>query len=96
MSDKAKKIDTELLEQMKAMEAAKREESLKGSDVTIITGSNDEKVDFDTWWMDINRRVKMKPWMKEIVQADFKGRGLGRRESMKKFDESLRLFGIKF
>lgn len=96
MSDKAKKIDVELLKQMKAMEVAKREEALKDSDVNIITGSSDDSVDFDTWWMDVNRRVKMKPWMKEIVQADFKGRGLSKRESLEKFDESLRLFGIKF
>lgn len=96
MSDKAKKIDIELLKQMRAMEVIKREEALKDTDVTIITGSNDEKIDFDTWWMDINRRVKMKSWMKEVVQADFKGRGLGKHESIEKFDESLRLFGIKF
>lgn len=96
MTDKAKKIDVELLSKMKAMEVAKREEALKESDVTIITGSDDEKIDFDTWWMDINRRVKMKSWLKEVVQADFKGRGLEKRESLEKFDESLRLFGIKF
>ena len=96
MSGKAKKIDKELLKQMKAMEETKREEVLKSNDVKILTGSDDGTIDFDTWWMDINRRVKMKAWMKEIVRADFKGRGLSKSESLEKFDESLKLFGVKF
>lgn len=89
-------MNLDMLAKMKKMEAAKREKAMKSSSVTIINGSKDSGIDFDTWWMDINRRVKMKPWMKEVVKADFKGRGLTLKETMEKYDDALRLFGIKF
>jgi len=90
-------IDLELHNKMKTMETAKREESLKDAKVTIITqGSDDNTIDFDTWWMDINRRVTLKPWIKEIIKADFNSRGLDKEEPIERYDETLRLFGFKF
>jgi len=82
---------------IKAAEAAEREKALKEAKVTIITAGDDSDLkEFDVWWMDINRRVTMKPWMKEIVKADFKGRGLSNKETMERFDDALRVFGLKF
>lgn len=92
-----KKLDIEQLKAIKAMEVKKREVILKREEVTIIAQEKeDDKMEFDIWWMDISRRVKLKSWMKEIVKVDFKGRGLNIKETKKRFDDSLRLFGVKF
>jgi hypothetical protein len=90
--------DAELRAKIKQMEIEKRRKMLaenKGK-VVIDTGREDNLIDFDSWWVDINRRVTIKPWMKEIVKADFKARGLQKSETLGKFDDTLRLFGIKF
>jgi hypothetical protein len=92
-----KKIDLEQLRAIKAMEVAKREVILKREEINIITAEKEsEKIEFAIWWMDVSRRVKLKAWMKEIVKADFKGRGLSDKETIKCFDDNLRLFGVKF
>ena len=89
--------ELDLHRQIKAAEAVEREKALKEAKVTIITAGDDSDLkEFDVWWMDINRRVTMKPWMKEIVKADFKGRGLSNKETMERFDDALRVFGLKF
>ncbi len=83
---------------IKAAEAAERERLLKEAEaeVTLITAESDSKMEYDVWWMDINRRVPLKAWMKEVIRADFKGRGLSGKEDPEKYDEALRLFGVKF
>lgn len=54
----------------------------------------EEKLDFDAWH--VMRAAKIpKAHHKEIIQADFKGRGLGQHESMKAFDAALAKYGIK-
>lgn len=88
--------ELELHAKIKAAEALERKKILKKAKVTIITQDTDNVIDFDTWWMDINRRVALKQWMKEIIKADFKGRGLKTKESIEYFDEALRVFGVKF
>ena len=82
---------------IKAAEAIEREKALKKAKVTIITEGDDSDLrEFDVWWMDINRRVTLKSWMKEIVKADFKGRGLSNKETIEIYDDALRVFGVKF
>jgi len=89
--------ELELHQKIKAAETAEREKTLKKAKITIITEDKDSDLrEFDIWWMDINRRVDMKPWMKEIVKADFKGRGLSDKETIERFDDALRTFGLKF
>lgn len=52
------------------------------------------KVDFDAWFA--MRGSKIPPQHhKEIVKADFKGRGLSQHESLEDFDAALRKYGIK-
>ena len=100
--DAAGQMTTDVTEQMrayqeiKAAEAAAREKLLREAEVTIVTAEPDKTMEFDVWWMDINRRVTLKAWMKEVIKADFKGRGLTGKEDPQKYDEALRLFGVKF
>ena len=82
---------------IKAAEALEREKILKDAEVVIITeDSESDTVEFDVWWMDVNRRVTLKQWMKEIVKVDFKSRGLNNKEKLERFDDALRVFGVKF
>ena len=92
-----KKSDSNLRSQIKVMEAAKRAEILSSKPIHFVKPEGKEgKVSYDEWWMIANKKVKqMKPWMKEIVLADFKGRGLTISETMDKYDQALGLFGYK-
>lgn len=56
--------------------------------------SEAELVDFDGWWA--TRRSKIpEHHRKEIIRADFKGRGLSDSETMEDFDAALKLYGLK-
>lgn len=51
-------------------------------------------IDFDGWWA--ARAAKIPPQHhKEIIKADFRGRGLSMMETMEDFDEALKEYGIK-
>lgn len=53
-----------------------------------------EKLDFDAWY--VMREAKIpKAHHKEIIKADFKGRGLGQQESVNDFDAALKKYGVK-
>ena len=53
-----------------------------------------QKVDFDAWFS--MRGPKIPPQHhKEILKADFKGRGLGQCESLEDFDTALKKYGVK-
>ena len=53
-----------------------------------------QKVDFDVWY---SRRVSIIPPVhyKEIIQTDFKARGLSTKETMESYDAALAKYGIK-
>ena len=53
-----------------------------------------ELYEFDVWHV---MRTKLIPsqHMKEIIKADFKGRGLQERETLATFDQALANYGIK-
>ena len=89
--------DKLLREKMKEMERAKRDKLLAENKVRIQRAEpqEDGKIDFDSWWSPTAKRLSIKPWMKEIIKADFKGRGLSNREAPEKYEEGLSLFGIK-
>lgn len=92
----AKKTDTDLdLEkQIKQMEDASRAEAM--TKVVVVPSTDPapvEKMSFDQWWMVINRKIKMRTHLKEILHADFKARGLSKLETEQKYDDALRLFG---
>ena len=54
----------------------------------------EEKVDFDAWHVLRSKKIP-RAHHKEIIKADFKGRGLGQRESLKDFDDALAKYGVK-
>jgi hypothetical protein len=55
--------------------------------------STPEIVSFDAWWMVASKRLNLKGWLKEIIWADFKGRGLSEKETIQRYEEGLKLFG---
>lgn len=69
-------------------------EPIKEDVVTEVIVEAAPKVDFDVWFAMRGPRIPGHHH-KEIIKADFKGRGLGQSESMEVFDEALRKYGIK-
>lgn len=89
-----KKDNIELKKQIKEMEDRARQEAQASSEVTIIQPDGDERISFDQWWMLIQGQAKMRPHMKEILLVDFMARGLTKKETKQKYDDTLRIFGI--
>ena len=83
---------------IKAVKRKKREEAINSlpeyAKVKPVIEA-DKKISFDQWWMIVNKRVSLPYWQKEVILADFKGRGLSKLESEKSFDDALKMFGIK-
>lgn len=93
MSDNLSSKD--LNAQIKEMEEKKRLAKLANNKVTFIQPDGDNDiVSFDQWWMIASKKRTFRPYMKEVIFADFKGRGLKARETIARFDEALRKFGI--
>ena len=44
----------------------------------------------------INKKVSLRPHMKEVLFADFKARGAGKMELEERYDELMRIFGYKW
>ena len=53
-----------------------------------------ELMDFDIWHIMRSGRIPA-IHMKEVIKADFKGRGLSNKETMECFDQALSDYGIK-
>jgi hypothetical protein len=88
--------DNNLKKQIKEMEAQKRAEILSNSNVSFIDpNGNKDTVSYDQWWMVANKKLKLSYHIKEIILADFKGRGYKTDETMERFNEALSLFGYK-
>ena len=73
--------------QIKEMEAKKREEAAPVIEPEV-------ELTFDSWF---HQRKPMIPKMhvKEVIQAEFKARGLGEKATMAAFDAALALYGVK-
>ena len=54
----------------------------------------EQKVDFDAWFVMREHKIP-KHHHKEIIKADFRGRGLEQCESLEAFDAALTKYGIK-
>jgi hypothetical protein len=78
---------SDLKKQIKAMEVAQRELQ----PVAIVV---DEVVSFDHWWVVLNRRMVLRPHLKEIIWADFNARGIKKVDLTAKYEEGLKLFGL--
>ncbi len=53
-----------------------------------------QKLDFDAWWALRGKKIP-KHHHKEIIKADFAGRGLDDKESIEDFDRALEMYGVK-
>ena len=79
--------DKNLKRKIKEMEDAKREQNSQPA-------SPNERQSFDHWWIMLNKRMSLRPHLKEIIWADFNARGLKKEEPAVKYDEGLKLFGL--
>jgi hypothetical protein len=76
-----------LKEQIKAMENKKRNKA-----IPAVKAS--QKVSFDTWFH--LRKMKIpKHHLKEIIWSYFKSRGLSKEETLERYDEEVKRYGIK-
>lgn len=86
-----------LMKQIKEMEDKARQDAAAAAVPVKVQDAKDEspqKVDLDTWFF---LRSKQIPGhhMKEIIAADFKGRGLSTFETIEDFDKALASYGVK-
>jgi len=84
---KKKKMQLEDAAEQQAIEVTEAEEA-----PSAIT--EELKVDFDTWYVLREPQIPAHH-RKEIIKADFKGRGISVIATMAEFDEALRKYGIK-
>lgn len=77
----------DLKEEIKAMEAKKREQSAPKVAV-------EKKVSFDSWYHQRKHMIH-KCHMKEVIWADFVARGLTSEQTAAEFDKALELYGVK-
>jgi hypothetical protein len=66
----------------------------KKTDKTAADSVTKELVDFDHWHA-IRKSSIPAHHHKEILQADFRSRGLSNNESMEDFDAGLEMYGVK-
>jgi poly(3-hydroxyalkanoate) synthetase len=52
------------------------------------------KLDFDAWWILTENKIPGHHY-KEIIQADFRARGLSSKETMQSYNEALKKYGLK-
>lgn len=83
--------DPELMKKLKDMEDKKRSAALVEAS---ISNPDPEGLSFEQWWMITNNVKPMRAHMKEILQAEFKSRGLKSHASKEQFDEALKRFGL--
>lgn len=80
-------------EEIKAMERKKREAAHKAAAAKPMSNS-DKEVSFDEWYMMRSASIP-KNHRKEVLKADFKGRGLGNKAELSRYDEALEKYGVK-
>lgn len=92
----SKKSDKDLKSQIKAMEEKKRAQALSSNEVKFIQPDGEsDKISYDQWWMLANKKKAFRPHLKEVIYADFKGRGLTKSETAERYYEALRKFGYE-
>lgn len=93
--DKQVLID-ETAAKVDAVEGAAKAEETSAVGQTVVAEVKEEHINFDQWWMMMNKKLKLKSHIKEILSAEFKARGLVKNEIKQKFDDAARLFGYKW
>ena len=54
----------------------------------------ENKVEFDQWWVIRSTELKQPVHIKEILRADAKARGLAKEESVSRWDWAAKQFGL--
>ena len=87
----------DLTKTIKEMEMAKKQEAAeKQKAMEPVPSANDEPViSFDMWWAITMKKINIRPSYKEVVAADFRGRGLGKTATASAYNKALELYGIK-
>lgn len=85
-----RKKDLELLGKMKRQE----KEAAPVSQPLVEQPANNT-VTFDMWWSGVAKKLNLQSYLKEVVWADFKARGLQRESTEDQFVRALALFGYK-
>lgn len=104
MSKKSKNLKTaesadseldqeQLKKDIKAMEKKAREEAFKNR-AESPGQTKSEEILFDAWFAMRSSQIPGRH-MKEIIRADFTGRGLGNKATAEKFDLALEKYGVK-
>lgn len=62
--------------------------------MTNINQAKPVEVAFDMWYAMRHKLIPLQHY-KEILKADFKGRGLKETETLEAFDQALRKYGVK-
>jgi len=65
----------------------------KGVKMSNNNEKQPQKVSFATWWVITTKKANFRPHMKEIIRADFGGRGLSDNETMAAYTAALKQFG---
>jgi hypothetical protein len=81
-----KKRDIELMKKIK-------EEIKENKPIQLEVIADSDTVAFDIWWSRIAKEMNMPHYLKEIIAADFKARGLSKEEKVERFNEALAAFG---
>jgi NADH:ubiquinone oxidoreductase subunit F (NADH-binding) len=53
-----------------------------------------EEISFDQWWADNSASLKVSPHLKEVIKADFKGRGVEGLNVKDKWNWAAKQFGL--
>lgn len=68
------------------------EDAPEGSAEAVVEAA--PKLDFNVWFAMREKKIPGQH-LREIIRADFKGRGLATKETLATFDEALRKYGVK-
>jgi hypothetical protein len=82
-------------EQVRDMEKKQRASTAKKVEVKLVKSEPEASISFEQWWMLVNKKMDFKPWLKEVMKADFKSRGLGANEKESAFNAALEKFGYR-
>jgi hypothetical protein len=85
-----RKKDLELLSKMKRQEKEARPVSKPQAEQPA-----NNTVTFDVWWSGVAKKLNLPAYLKEVVWADFKARGLQRESTDEQFAKALGQFGYK-
>lgn len=92
---KKDKQQVDLAKEIRDMERKAREEALKAAAAQEpAEDKKNEEILFDAWYAMRANSIPGKH-MKEILRADFTGRGLSNKETVDKYDMALEKYGVK-